>query len=185
MYKANISKQKQSAKHISKKLTVLTAASFGAFCMLSILVIVLSLMLITRNRENNNLKNDTNTLALAFYKKGDELTVAKRQLAVTNATPQMASFAQQCAAGSNQDQALLTLLNDTPIENYNVFLVDCRSNITAGRAEPRVVVFRVNNDGTTELTYGAAAKEPLCISNKLPVAAKIAAKLSLPVCVTN
>lgn len=186
MYKPKTSKQKQqSVKHVSKKLTALTAASFTAFCVLSILVIVLSLMLITRNRQNNSLKNDTNTLALAFYKKGDELTIARRELAAKAALPDMTSFAQQCTSGTNSDQALFTLLNDTPIENYNVFLVDCRSNITAGRAEPRVVVFRVNNDGTKELTYGANASEPLCIPNKLPVASKLADRLALPVCVTN
>lgn len=185
MYKPKTSKQKQSAKHVSKKLTILTAASFTAFCVLAILVVILSLMLITKNRQNDKLTNDTNTLALAFYKKGDELTIAKRELATNNALPDMASFAQQCASGPNQEQALFTLLNSTPIEGYNVFLVDCRSNITAGRAEPRVMVFRVNNDGTKELTYAAAANEPLCIPNKLPVASKLATKLNLSVCVTN
>ena len=125
------------------------------------------------------------TLALAFYKKGDELTLAKRELAAKTALPDVSTFAQQCASGSNKDQAIFTLLNETPIENYNVFLVDCRSNLTAGRAEPRVLVFRVNNDGTKEFTYGASASEPLCISNKLPVAAQLATKLSLPVCVSN
>ncbi len=186
MYRPKYSKQKQqSTKHVSKKLTVLTAASFAAFCVLSILVVVLSLMLITRNRENLSLKNDTNTLALAYYKKGNELTVARTDLAANGALPDVASFGQQCASGTNQDQALFTLLNSTPIDGYNVFLVECRSNITAGRGEPRVVVFRINKDGTKELTYGASATEPLCISNKLPVASKISTALSIPVCVAN
>jgi len=186
MYKPKTNKQKQQAsKHVSKKLTLLTAASFTSFCLLAIVVIVLSLVLITRNRQYAKLNDDTNTLAMAFYKKSDELTIANRELANKGALPDMDSFAQQCSAGPNKTEALFTLLNETPIEGYNVFLIDCRSNITAGRAEPRVVVFRVNNDGTKELTYGASNNEPLCISNKLPIAAKLGSKLNLPVCVTN
>ena len=186
MYTPKITKQNHEAsKHVSKKLTVLTAASFTAFCLLAIAVTILSLVLITRNNQYDKLTNDFSTLGIAFYKKSDELTLARRELAAKNAMPDMNSFSQQCSAGSNQDQAILTALNNTPIEGYNVFLIDCRSNISAGRAEPRIAVFRANNDGTKELTYAANKSEPLCIPNKLPVAAKVASKLSVPVCVGN
>ena len=168
----------------TKKLKILSAVSFGAFFVFAIIIIVLTLQLITLRRSVKNKANQIDQMATVIQEQDDELTKTKRELIVQNLLPPLDSFSAQCPGG-NANDALFTPLSKTPLESYNVFLVDCKSNITTGKSLPRVVIFRVNNDSTKELTYGASASEPLCISNKLPVANKLADKLSLPVCQTN
>ncbi len=171
-------------KRVTKKLQVLAAASFALFLVFGVLVIVLGLQLITVRRDVVTKIDQINTLSTVAQKQNDQIILTKRQLAAQAMLPPLDSFNMQCP-GSNTDDGLFTALSDTPIESYNVFLVDCRSSISAGKSTPRIIVFRVNNDGTKELTYGASDSEPLCISNKLPVANKLATRLSLPVCQTN
>jgi hypothetical protein len=168
----------------TKKLKLLTGLSFGAFMVFALLLIVLCLQLITQRTIVKEKVGMIDQMATVIQKQQDEITKTKRELIVQNLLPPFDSFSQQCP-GSNQDDGLFTPLSKTPIESYNVFLVDCRTNITTGKSLPRVVIFRVNSDGSKELTYGATAQEPLCITNKLPVANKLADKLSLPICQTN
>lgn len=165
----------------TKKLKLLTAASFAAFAVLCVLVIVLGLQIITKNNALQHKQDDITLLSDTLTKSIDELTKAKRALIVTTAIPPYESFNAQCPGGNKED-GLFTPMSDTPIEGYNVILVECRSTLSKGVASPRILVFRVNNDGSKELTYGSNENEPLCISNKVPVANKIAIKLNLPVC---
>jgi len=152
--------------------------------LLALAVIVLSLQLITQFRRTNNKQVQIDSLSTVLEKTVDELTLARRELIVQDLLPALDTFSSQCPGG-NETDALFTPLSKTPIEGYNVFLVDCRSNLTGGKATPRIVVFKVSADGSKELTYGASTSEPLCISNKIPVANKLATKLNLPVCQTN
>jgi hypothetical protein len=168
----------------TKKLKLLTALSFGGMTVLAIAVISLSLLLITQHRNTEKKQVQIDSLSTVLEKSTDELTKTKRELIAQSLLPNVGTFSQQCS-GTNEEDALFTPLSKTPIEGYNVFLVDCRSNLSSGKASPRVLVFRVNSDGTKEFTYGASSLEPLCISNKIPVANKLANKLSLPVCQTN
>lgn len=168
----------------TKKLKLLSALSFATMAVFFVVIVVLSLQLITKNRTLNSQHKDIEVLSSTLEQAAEQLTKTKRELIVVNSLPPLNSFAQQCPGG-NENDALFTPLNKTPIEGYNVALVDCRSTLGTGRSAPRVLVFRVNNDGTKEFTYGATDTEPLCISNKLPVANKLALKLLLPVCTTN
>ncbi len=174
--------------HISepptKKVKLLAGLSFGAMVLLCLAVMILSLQLITQYRRTNDQANTSAQLATALSKSNDELTLAKRQLLVQSLLPDLGSFPSQCPGGNAKD-GLFTPLSTTPIEGYNVFLVDCRNNITTGKSLPRIVVFYNNPNGTKELTYGSNQNEPLCISNKIPVANKLAMALSLSVCQAN
>ncbi len=165
----------------TKKLKYLTALSFFAFILGSILVIVLSLQVVTKNNQLSGKQNEIETLAKVLEKTSDELTKSRRALIAQTALPGLDSFGAQCPEGNAQD-GLFTILNETPIEGYNVFLVECRSNIAAGKSAPRIITFKVNNDGTKDFVYGTTDTEPLCIPSKIPVAAKIGTKLTLPVC---
>jgi len=168
----------------TKKLKMLSALSFAAVFVLGIVVIVLSLLLITEYHRIASKQQDIELLTSTLEKATDQVTATKRQLIVDGLLPPLDSFTQQCPGGNVTD-ALFTPLNKTPVEGYNIFLVDCRSNLGTGKSDPRVLVFRVNNDGSKEFTYGASTTEPLCISNKIPIANKLSAKLQLPVCATN
>ncbi len=168
----------------TKKLKLLTALSFAGMALLALAVIILSLQLITQFDRTDSKQKQIDSLSSVLEKSTEALTKANRELIVQNLLPALDSFSAQCAGG-NANDGLFTPLSKTPIEGYNVFLVDCRSNISAGKSQPRIVVFRVNNDGSKELTYGANSTEPLCISNKLPVANKLATKLAIPVCQSN
>lgn len=168
----------------TKKLRLLTALSFGGLTLLALAVIILALQLTTQINRSNDKQAKLNEVSTLLEKSTDELTKTKRELMASTQLPPLDSFSSQCPGG-NQEDGLFTPLSKTPIEGYNAFLVDCRSGIGAGKSSPRVVIFKVNNDGTKELTYGANQEEPLCISNKIPVANKLATKLSLPVCQTN
>lgn len=168
----------------TKKLKLLSALSFAAVAAFALIIIILSLVLITQIRTTNDKQNEVNTLSDTLTKSTDALTKARRELIAQSMLPAYDSFPQQCPNGNEAD-GLFTPLSSTPVEGYNVFLVDCRSNIGAGKSNPRILVFRVNNDGSKDLTYGANDTEPLCITNKVPVANKIALKLKLSVCQTN
>jgi len=168
----------------TKKLKLLSALSFGGMTLLALAVIVLSLQLITQFRRTNNKQAQIDSLSSVLEKTVDQLTLAKRELIVQDLLPPLDSFSAQCPGG-NESDSLFTPLSKTPIEGYNVFLIDCRSNLTSGKSAPRIVIFSVSANGSKELTYGASSTEPLCISNKIPVANKLATKLSLPVCQTN
>lgn len=168
----------------TKKLKLLSALSFGGMTLLALAVIVLSLQLITQFRRTNNKQTQIDSLSTVLEKTLDQLTIARRGLLVQDLLPALDTFSSQCPGGNDAD-TLFTPLSKTPIEGYNVFLVDCRSTLASGKAAPRIVVFKVSADGSKELTYGASSLEPLCISNKIPVANKLATKLSLPVCQTN
>jgi len=169
----------------TKKLKLLSALSFGAFVVMSLGVIILSLNIITLNRKLDEKDSELTSVAESWYKTEDLLKKAKTQIIAANLLPPLDSFSPQCPSG-NQNDGLFTALNKTPIEGYNVFLVECRSYITTGKSLPRIIVFQVNaSNGTQEFTYGSNSTEPLCISNKIPVANKLAAKLLLPVCQSN
>ncbi|MEI7632370.1 MAG: hypothetical protein WCJ60_03540 [bacterium] len=168
----------------TKKLKLLTALSFAGVVFLALAVIILSLQLITQFKKTNNKQSQIDSISAVLEKSTEALLKANRDLIVQNLLPQLDSFSSQCDGG-NDNGALFTPLSKTPIESYNVFLVECRKNISAGKSQPRIIVFHVNNDGTKELTYGAIDSEPLCISNKLPVANKLATKLLIPVCQSN
>lgn len=168
----------------TKKLKLLTALSFGAFFVLSIAAMVLSLQVVTKNNALQSKQSDIDVLAATLEKSTSELTKAKRALLAQNALPALDSFSAQCPGGNKEDGIFMPL-SETPIEGYNVILLECRSSISAGKSDPRILVFRVNSDGSKEFTYGASKTEPLCVSNLVPVANKIAAKLNIPVCGTN
>ena len=131
----------------TKKLKLLTGLSFAAFMIFALIIIILALQLITQHRTVKNKANQIDQMATVIEKQSDELTKTKRVLIVQNLLPPLDTFSQQCP-GSNQDDGLFTPLSKTPIESYNVFLVDCRSNITTGKSLPRIVIFRVNGDGS-------------------------------------
>ncbi len=168
----------------TKKLTMLTAMSLIAVALLTLAIIILSLQLTTWHRQANDQATVAEQLVNKLSKQSDELTLAKRQLIVQSLLPDPSSFPPQCPNGNNKD-SLFTPLSQTPIEGYNVFLVDCRSYITTGKSLPRILVFHVSDTGNKDFTYGSSASEPLCISNKIPTANTLASKLSLPVCQTN
>lgn len=168
----------------TKKVKLLAAGALAGCAMFALAIIILSLQLITLRRHIDQKDQKINDFVVLLEKSTDELTKTKRQLIVHTLLPPLDSFSSQCPGG-NANDALFTPLSAIPIENYNVFLVDCRSNITTGKSLPRVVIFRVLNDGSKELTYGSNAAEPLCITNKLPVANKLADRLQLPICQTN
>ncbi len=168
----------------TKKLKLLAVFSFATMAVLVLLVLVVSLQLITQYHRANEQSQKSNTIATALVNTTDQLTVVKRQLIIQSLLPDLGSFTSQCPDGNEKD-GLFTPLSKTPIESYNVFLVDCRSNISTGKSLPRILVFHVDDNGKKEFTYGASANEPLCISNKIPVANKLAVSLSLPVCQTN
>lgn len=168
----------------TKKVKLLAATALVAGVIMAIGVIILSLQVITLRRNIVQKTLKINELASLLEKSTDELTKSKRELIVQTLLPPLTSFSPQCLGG-NVNDALFTPLNNLPIEGYNIFMVDCRSNITVGKSLPRIVVFKVLNDGNKEFTYGSTAQEPLCITNKLPVANKIAERLQLPICQTN
>lgn len=168
----------------TKKVKLLAALSFAGTFLLTLAVVILSLQLITAHRHSNEKSKKITDLATLLTKSTDELTKSKRELIAQTLLPPLDSFSSQCPKG-NTDDSLFTPLNSIPIEGYNVFLVDCRSNITTGKSLPRVVIFRVLSDGSKEFTYGSSALEPLCITNKLPVANKLSERLLLPICQTN
>ena len=168
----------------TKKVQLLAGLSFGGMALLAIAVAILSFQLVTQYHRTSDQANNASQLAAALSKTKDELTLAQRQLIIQSQLPAYDSFPAQCPNGNEKD-GLFTPLTNIPIQGYSVFLVDCRGNITTGKSLPRVVVFYTNPNGTKELTYGASDKEPLCISNKIPVANASATSLSLPVCQSN
>lgn len=168
----------------TKKLKLLASGSFIALVFLVIVVIVLCLQLVTQYHRTSTQEQAVTKLSVALTSSSDQLAIAKRQLISQTLLPDLDSFPPQCPDGNTKDGLFLPL-SQTPIESYNVFLVDCRSYITTGKSLPRILVFHVNNNGGKDFTYGSSATEPLCISNKLPVANTLANSLSLPVCQTN
>lgn len=168
----------------TKKLKLLSALSFAAVAAFALIIIILSFVLITQIRTTNNKQKEIDALSETLTKSTDALVKAKRELIANSMIPAYEDFPQQCPNGNEAD-GLFTPLSSTPVEGYNVILADCRSTIGTGKSSPRILVFRVNNDGSKELTYGASDVEPLCISNKIPVANKIALKLKLSVCQSN
>ena len=167
----------------TKKLKLIAALGIIAVALLTLALIILSLQLKTQYRRTNDQAAVAEQLTTALSKTTDQLTLANRQLIVQSMLPDYGSFPAQCPEG-NQKGALFTPLSTTPIEGYNVFLVDCRAYITTGKSLPRVLIFKVGKN-SIEYVYGASDAEPLCITNKLPVANKLAAQLSMPVCQTN
>ena len=168
----------------TKKLKLLATVAFTGFALLVLGVIIVCLNLITQYRISSDRQSQINSLTTSVNEISDQLVKAKRGLIVNDLLPDPVSFSAQCPGGNSKD-GLFTPLSPTPIESYNVFLVDCRSNISTGKSLPRIVIFHVNNDGSKELTYGSTASEPLCVSNKIPVANAIAQNLALPICQTN
>lgn len=166
------------------KLKILAAMGFAFSAVLAIVVTVLSLQLITYHRKNNQnaaLLSDAKTV---LENKDTQISKLSRQLIAESMLPPLNSFNSQCPKGNEAD-GLFTPLSQTPIEGYNLFLVDCRSNVSLGNSVPRVIVFKTTNSGPAELVYASNNKEPLCISNKVPVANSLSAKVLLPVCQTN
>lgn len=168
----------------TKKLKVLAGVSLVTVGVLTIVIIVLCLQLVTQFRRTDTQAQNVHDLTTILTKTKDELTLAKRQLIVQSLLPKLDSFPAQCPDGNEKD-GLFTPLSQTPIQSYNVFLVDCRSYITTGKSLPRILIFHVNNSGEREFIYGSNTAEPLCITNKIPVANTLAQSLSLPVCQTN
>jgi hypothetical protein len=167
----------------TKKLKIIAATGIVAVALLTLAVTILSLQLRTQYRRTNEQATVTAELTSALSSANDQLTLAKRQLIIQSMLPDYDSFPAQCPGGNEKD-SLFTPLSMTPIEGYNVFLVDCRAYITTGKSLPRVLIFKVGKN-SIDYVYGATASEPLCITNKLPVANKLAQQLSLPVCQTN
>ena len=167
----------------TKKLKLMASLGLIAVAIMTLVILILSLQLSTQYRRNSEQAANAEKLAAAVSTSSDELVLAKRQLIVQSLLPAYDSFPSQCPDG-NEKGALFTPLSNTPIESYNVFLVDCRSNITTGKSLPRILVFKVGAN-STDFVYGSNTNEPLCISNKIPIANKLAQQLSLPVCQSN
>jgi len=168
----------------TKKLKLIASVGIVAVALMTIALLILSLQLATQYRRTNDQAATATKLAAALSASSDELTLAKRQLLIQSLLPELSSFPSQCPEGNEKD-GLFTPLSKTPIEGYNVFLVDCRSNITTGKSLPRVLVFHVGSRDQKDFVYGSNTIEPLCISNKIPVANKLSAYLSMPVCQSN
>lgn len=168
----------------TKKLKLMASLSLCAVAVLTIVITVLCFQLVTAYHRSDEHAKTIDQLTVALAKKNDELTIANRQLIVQTMLPDLASFPSQCPNG-NQKDGLFLPLSQTPIEGYNVFMVDCRSYITTGKSLPRILIFHVNDNGGKDYTYGSNAAEPLCITNKLPNAHTLSEALALPVCQSN
>jgi len=92
----------------------------------------------------------------------------------------------QCNSNSNA-QLKLAPVNATPIDGYNIYIVNCLNSLIAGKNDSKIIAFKVEADGSQTFKYGAGSGEPFCVSGKiLPanVAADISSQTGLPVCKT-
>ena len=114
--------------------------------------------------------------------KKDEATLASAYI-----FPDETKMSPQCSPSDNS-KTYLAPVTKSPIEGYNVYFVNCLTDLIAGKTTTgKVIAFKVGSDGTQEFAFGAGSGEPYCISGKLTnptAAAAISKATSLPVCKT-
>ncbi len=130
-----------------------------------------------QHQEITRLKSQEVTLTSKAEAVAKELDEAKKELGNLR-IPGGSEMSPQCPGKYNED-TLLAPVNDEPVYGYKFYIVTCKNN----KSEPRLIAFKVANDGKKTFAYGAASGDPMCVhAGIIKNAAEVSKAISIPVC---
>lgn len=170
---------------VSKKPSKLPWVFVVIFLLTTITGFVLFAM---SKKQTQEVQNQKATIQNKLTETESTLKVAQAKLQTAVILPNGNEMSPQCSS-SNNNRTRLAPVNTTPIEGFNIYLVNCVNDLVSGKTDTgKVVAFKVKKDGKQEFAFGAGSGEPYCISSKILgneiAVAKLSTSTGLPICKT-
>lgn len=159
----------------------------GLFILMLGIIILLGYQLVKTNSDN---KKQAKVIAEQLSVQTEELKTSKAlldaasvKLANAQFVPDFSKFSPQCDSPHPGNDMYVSTVNKKPIGGYQLFLVNCKSDLAKGDANSKLVGFKVEGNGELSFAYGASSFEPVCIhSGILPNSQQLSQETGLAIC---